>query len=106
MGDVETAVLQAYDVLQVERDGTWLDFSTLRTEEDFSNARRIMRNGWLDWNNVRIPAERFRVWRSMGDEVIVQGGPICELCSGTAQGGYSDRAPRCSACWTKEALDS
>jgi hypothetical protein len=36
--------LKAYDVIQVSRDGgkTWLDFSTLRTEEEFELARRYV----------------------------------------------------------------
>jgi hypothetical protein len=60
------ALLRPYDVLQIRRQAkeneeirAWLDFSTLRTEEDFAAARRIIANGWPD-----APGAEFRVYRS------------------------------------------
>lgn len=53
-----TPTLEPYDVLQIERDGRWLDFSTLRDESDFSHARRLVQTGQWDGSVFR-----FRVMR-------------------------------------------
>lgn len=36
---------QPYDVLQVERNGRWLDYMTLRTPEEGEKAVAIVRGG-------------------------------------------------------------
>lgn len=48
MGLTMTYQFAPYDVLQVQRDGQWLDFSTIRTTGDAVRAEEILRAGW--WN--------------------------------------------------------
>lgn len=43
-----TYSFQPYDVLQVLRNGTWLDYSTLRTANEGAIAQKAVRHGVLD----------------------------------------------------------
>lgn len=72
-------LLKPYDVLQIRRPRTdnklsvWQDFSTLRTEEDFAAARRVVSDGWQD-----APGAEFRVYRSspVDGPVLVKPEPV------------------------------
>ncbi len=35
--------IKAYDILQILRDGVWMDYSTLRDADDFFNAEKFVR---------------------------------------------------------------
>lgn len=69
--------LQKYDVLQVNRrDGRgWLDFSTLRDEADFAQARRILAVGFDHAmpGVEALPADAFRVVRNDGTWNVIAG---------------------------------
>lgn len=44
--------VEPYDVLQIEKDGKWLDFSTLRTESEIDHAKSLVSShGASDWVN-------------------------------------------------------
>jgi hypothetical protein len=57
--------MRPYDVIQVLRDGEWLDFSTLRTSEEFAQAERMVRTG--QWDGQAL---EFRVVRGGRQEII------------------------------------
>lgn len=60
--------LQKYDVIQVCRDGRWLDFSTLRTEEEFAQARRL-----VDQRGAGVfETAEFRVVRGCAEVVVYE----------------------------------
>ena len=56
---------EAYDVLQIERNGTWSDFSTLRTADDAETAR-----GLVDAKQWNSEAAAFRIVRYGRKEVV------------------------------------
>lgn len=61
-------VFAPYDVLQVLRKGAWLDFSTLRTNEDAGRALALVETGM--WEGERLA---FRIRRN--DEVVMTEVP-------------------------------
>lgn len=69
-------MLQRYDVLQSNRGVGWEDFSTLRTEEEFTIARRNVRHGRSD-----VPGAQFRVVRGC-DQVVLSRCPHCDGAEG------------------------
>ena len=73
--------MKPYDVLQIwhaDEDGAksrWLDFSTLRTPEEFRLAESVVRNRrWVDREG------EFRVVRGARQEVIMSHPEECSIC--------------------------
>lgn len=61
---------EPYDVLQIERDGAWLDFSTLRTQQEGAQAYRLVQTGM--WEGKK---ENFRIRRGPDKIVCVRDEP-------------------------------
>lgn len=52
----------AYDVLQIQRDGKWLDFSTLRTQTEADMATRMVDTGkWDGESGMSFRIVRFAI---------------------------------------------
>jgi hypothetical protein len=72
---MNAAELAPYDVLQISRDhgATWLDFSTLRSADDFALARRYVERpqDWACAEGAVAAGYQFRVWRPSGDAIVL-----------------------------------
>lgn len=74
-----------YDVLQVERDGQWLDFTTLRTEREARTARLMVEHGFWDGDNLTA---NFRIVRNtprVGQVVYSRNDELSEAAKREAQ---------------------
>jgi hypothetical protein len=91
---VRPAELEAYDVLQVQRKGAWLDYSTLRTESDFTIARSAVRFGSL--NGERLPFRIVRQVVGKGQVVVLPEGAT----SVVAAPAPAPKAPRARPSFT------
>jgi hypothetical protein len=71
MEQTRDLTLKPYDVIQIAREGKWVDFCTLRTEGDFAAARRLVEEG--QWEGKPVA---FRVvclsWPNRG---LIKLGP-------------------------------
>ena len=74
LGGNPDEAIKPYDVLQVQRDGRWLDFSTIR-EGDLTAVWGILRRGF-DGASRWIPAGEFRVIRPgfNPERIVAEGG--------------------------------
>jgi len=80
-----TYTFAPYDVLQVERGGQWLDFTTLRTEAEARTARLMVERGFWDGDNLTA---NFRIVRNsprMGIVVYTRAEELSEAAKREAQ---------------------
>lgn len=61
------APIEQYDIVQIRaKDGSWADFTTLRTASDIRVARRLVETG--EWDGK---VHQFRVVRAGSKQVII-----------------------------------